>query len=167
MSDSCDQQMLSPTRPSKQTSLSASRGLSGPSLGVLMEWMFLRAEAAPLGPYYVNDALSAWREHLRALLNDQSLREGSFRRRSWSFGSRTICVCLLNEGRESVSINMCIWDRSDLWLVSPRLDVRDGERDVRYGAEFSEVLQKHKHSHSRLVWSHAWHTGWDQVCRRR
>ncbi len=55
MSHSCDLQMLSLTRPSKQTSLSAPGGLFEPSLGVLMEWMFLRAEAAPLGPYYAND----------------------------------------------------------------------------------------------------------------
>lgn len=55
MSHSCDQQMLSLTRLSKQTSLSVPGGLFRPLLGVLMEWMFLRAEAVPLGLYYAND----------------------------------------------------------------------------------------------------------------
>lgn len=83
MSHSCDQQMLSLTRPSKQTSLSAPGGPFWAIAGSFNGVDVFKSWSSPSPPILCKrrslSALSAWTE--RVLLNGLSLREGSFRRR--------------------------------------------------------------------------------------
>lgn len=47
-----------------------------------------------------------------------------------SFGGRTICICLLCGGRESISINIVMWERSDFMAYGTPADVYSFFRDL-------------------------------------
>lgn len=47
-----------------------------------------------------------------------------------SFGGWTICICLLCGGRESISINIVMWEHSDFMAYATPADVCSFFRDL-------------------------------------